>query len=214
MAVHVGRPGPVVLGAVQKTCWATACTAAPTRAYQKHRAAGFAARSIRRMHPMLMRCGTSVPRPGRFRLGPCRRLRISADSPKPSTFRSAPPFVPRTASTTPTRIIAAISGIGADPALVARIATSDLLHGCGFAARRYHDRLAIRGQLPAASITPDTHPCPSRHRGAQPGLSGRPRRFPPSVAIVSRVWRRISAAPVRLSWGALRHDARANTRNL
>ena len=203
-AFHVatsGRPGPVVLSLPEDVLTDT-CTAAPTRPYQ--RSEPQASRElVRRAHAMLMRAARPFMIIGGTgwdaqAVADIQKFAESLDLPVCTTFRCKDRFD----NTHPN--YCGDLGIGADPALVAKIENSDILLVVG-------DRLSETTTAGYTRLTPPVLRQTLIH--VHPDANELNRVYQADLAIVSSVSSFARATsetspPARLNWRGVRRDAR------
>jgi len=203
-AFHVatsGRPGPVVLSLPEDVLTAN-CSAAPARPYQRTEPAA-SRETVRRAHAMLMR----AERPFMILGGPgwdaesianIRKFAEALDLPVCTSFRAKDRF------DNDLENYCGDLGIGADPRLVKRIESSDLLLVVG----------ARLGEMTTAGYTRLTPPVakqPLIH--VHPDSNELNRVYQADLAILSGVGPFARAAseltpPARVAWRGFRRDAR------
>jgi acetolactate synthase-1/2/3 large subunit len=198
-----GRPGPVVLS-LPEDVLSGACVAPPTKPYQRSEPQA-SREAVRRAHAMVMRAENPfliLGGPGwdRDAIAGIRKYAEALDLPVCTSFRAKDRFD----NTLPN--YCGDLGIGADPALVARIENSDLLFVVG----------ARLGEMTTAGYTRLTAPVarqPLIH--VHPSVEELNRVYQADLAIPAGVASFAHAAaeitaPVRVSWRAMRRDARAD----
>ncbi len=197
-----GRPGPVVLSLPEDVLDGP-CASAVARPYQKSEPQA-TRESVRRAHAMLMRAEQPFLVLGgsgwtQEAVADIRKYAEALDLPVCTTFRAKDRFDNGHAN------YCGDLGIGADPALVARIEKSDLLVVVGARLGEIttdgYTRLAA--PAPKQSLI-HVHPSPDElNRVYQADLA-----ISASVASFARAAAEITA-PVRVTWRGLRRDARA-----
>jgi acetolactate synthase I/II/III large subunit len=201
-----GRPGPVVLS-LPEDVLSGECSAAPTRPYQKSEA--MATRDmVQRMRALLMQSAKPFlilggPGWNANAIADARRFAEIFDLPVATSFRAKDRFDNTYGN------YCGDLGIGADPALVARIQDSDLLIVVG----------ARLGEMTTDGYTRIAAPNPKQKLAhVHPSADELNRVYQANLAIVSDVapFLRVAAelsAPVNVNWRAFRREARAAYEN-
>ena len=198
-----GRPGPVVLSLPEDILTAR-CGNVTTRPYQRTQPQA-ARELLRRAHAMLMRAARPFLILGgsgwdNESVADIRKFAEALDLPVCTTFRAKDRF-----DNTHENYCGDL-GIGADPALVAHIRSSDLLMVVG----------ARLGEMTTGGYTRFAAPVPGQsliHVHPSPDELDRVYRADLAIAAGVASFARIAAeitAPVRVPWRAFRRDARAD----
>jgi acetolactate synthase I/II/III large subunit len=197
-----GRPGPVVLS-IPEDVLSAPCTGVAARAYQRSEPQA-SREAVRRAHAMLMRAEQPFLVLGGSgwndeAIADIRKYVEALDLPVCTTFRAKDRF-----DNTHENYCGDL-GIGADPALVARIEKSDLLMVVGARLGEMTTNGYTRLTPPVARQSLiHVHPSPDElNRVYQADLA-----IPASVSSFARAAAEITA-PVRVSWRGMRRDARA-----